>query len=57
MNRFDICPSCRTALRWMPPDEIGWMRGAWVCPRCKYARGEGDPKNPMKKLKRKRKRG
>lgn len=48
MKRSDICPSCGKALYYEPPDIYGMMCGAWVCPRCKYRRYEGSPKNPMK---------
>lgn len=55
MNRSDICPSCKTALRWEPPGVLG--AGYYVCPRCKYHRNEGSAVNIWKNFKRKKKRG
>lgn len=39
MIRTDICPNCKTALRWEPPDVM--VPAKWVCPRCKFKRFEG----------------
>lgn len=55
MRRSDVCPSCGTVLRWVPPDDWGIGCGEWKCPRCKYKRPDGAAMNPWKALKPKRK--
>ena len=44
MIRTDVCPNCKTMLRWEPPDEM--VPGKWICPKCKYKRGEGSMVTP-----------
>lgn len=51
MNRSDICPSCKTRLRYEEPGTYEWECGRWYCPRCKYQRPEGSPRNPFKATK------
>ena len=52
MKRVDICPQCGTTLRWQPPDMVICVM--WICPRCKYKRGEGSERNPYKFLRRRK---
>ncbi len=57
MKRSDVCPSCGKSLRYEPPDSFGMGCGSWACPRCKYRRPEGSPRNPYRFLKRKKRKG
>lgn len=43
--RRDLCPSCRTQLRYKKPDNLGLQAGYYICPRCKYKRYEGSVRN------------
>lgn len=52
-SRSDKCPRCGKYLRWIPPTE--WASGMWSCPKCKYKRMEGSPRNIFHFLKRKKK--
>ena len=45
MIRHDVCPVCKTMLRWEPPNEM--YPAKWVCPKCHYRRWEGKEVTPL----------